>query len=121
VYALPHSYSKFCPVVYEIKVSVSDFRADVTAGKFTKYFKYASAVVFAVPEGMLKKTDIPEGCGLMIRKESGWHTLKGPTIRPLDNIPRDAWIKLVMDGVRREGERTRISARSTQLTTSNSA
>lgn len=112
VYALPHSYSKFCPVVYEIKVSVSDFRADVTAGKFTKYFKYASAVVFAVPEGMLKKTDIPEGCGLMIRKESGWHTLKGPTIRPLDNIPRDAWIKLVMDGVRREGERTRISARS---------
>lgn len=112
VYALPHSYSKFCPVVYEVKVSVSDFRADVTAGKFTKYFKYASAVVFAVPEGMLKKTDIPEGCGLMIRKESGWHTLKGPTVRPIDNIPRDAWIKLVMDGVRREGERIRINART---------
>lgn len=112
VYALPHSYSKFCPVVYEIKVSVSDFRADVTAGEYTKYFKYASAVVFAVPEGILKKTDIPEGCGLMIRKETGWHTLKGPIIRPLDNIPRDAWIKLVMDGVKREGERTRIAART---------
>ncbi|MEH5573113.1 MmcB family DNA repair protein [Raoultella ornithinolytica] len=112
VYALPHSYSKFCPVAYEVKVSVDDFRADVTHGKFTKYFMYASAVVFAVPEGMLKKTDIPEGCGLMIRKESGWHTLKGPTIRPIDNIPRDAWIKLVMDGVRREGERIRLTARS---------
>jgi hypothetical protein len=63
VYALPHSYSKFCPVVYEIKVSVSDFRADVTASKFTKYFKYASAVVFAVPEGMLKKQIYRKGAG----------------------------------------------------------
>lgn len=112
VYALPCSFSKFCPVVYEIKVSVSDFRADVTAGKFTKYFAYASAVVFAVPEGMLKKNDAPEGCGLMVRKESGWRMLKGPTMRPIDTLPRDAWIKLVIDGIRREGERTRLSIRS---------
>ncbi|MEX5411536.1 MmcB family DNA repair protein [Atlantibacter hermannii] len=112
VYAIPCSFSKFCPVVYEIKVSVSDFRADVTAGKYTKYFAYASAVVFAVPEGMLKKSDIPEGCGLMVRKESGWHTLKGPTMRSLDNLSRDAWIKLVIDGIRRETERTRLMMRS---------
>lgn len=83
VFAIPCSFSKFCPVVYEIKVSVSDFRADVTAGKYTKYFAYASAVVFAVPEGMLKKSDIPEGCGLMVRKENGWHTLKGRPCDPL--------------------------------------
>ncbi|MCZ7836162.1 MmcB family DNA repair protein [Atlantibacter hermannii] len=112
VYAIPCSFSKFCPVVYEIKVSVSDFRADVTAGKYTKYFSYASAVVFAVPEGMLKKSDIPEGCGLMVRKESGWHTLKGPTMRSIDNLPRDAWIKLVIDGIRRETERSRLTMRS---------
>ncbi|WP_318393181.1 MmcB family DNA repair protein [Enterobacter sp.] len=112
VYALPCSFSKFCPVVYEIKVSVSDFRADVTAGKFTKYFAYASAVVFAVPDGMLKKSDIPEGCGLMVRKEGGWHTVKGPTMRPIDTLPRDAWIKLVIDGIRRETERSRLSIRT---------
>lgn len=112
VYAIPCSFSKFCPVIYEIKVSVSDFRADVTAGKYTKYFAYASAVVFAVPEGMLKKSDIPEGCGLMVRKESGWNTLKGPTMRSVDNLPRDAWIKLVIDGIRRETERTRIMMRN---------
>jgi len=112
VYALPCSFSKFCPVVYEIKVSVSDFRADVTAGKFTKYFAYASAVVFAVPEGVLKKSDIPEGCGLMVRKEGGWHTVKGPTMRPIDTLPRDAWIKLVIDGIRRETERSRLSIRT---------
>lgn len=112
VYALPCSFSKFCPVVYEVKVSVSDFRADVTAGKFTKYFAYASAVVFAVPDGMLKKTDIPEGCGLMVRKEGGWYTVKGPTMRPIDTLPRDAWVKLVIDGIRRETERTRLSMRS---------
>ncbi|GAL59780.1 hypothetical protein EV102420_23_00040 [Pseudescherichia vulneris NBRC 102420] len=112
VYALPCSFSKFCPVVYEVKVSVSDFRADVTAGKFTKYFAYASAVVFAVPDGMLKKTDIPEGCGLMVRKEGGWYTMKGPTMRPIDTLPRDAWVKLVIDGIRRETERTRLSMRT---------
>lgn len=111
VYAMAHSYSKFCPVVYEIKVSVSDFRSDVTAGKYTKYFKYAGGVVFAVPEGLLKKSDIPEGCGLMIRKESGWHTLKGPTMRQIDNLPRDAWMKLLMDGMTRQTERTQIKSR----------
>lgn len=91
---------------------MSDFRADVTAGKYTKYFKYAGGVVFAVPEGLLKKSDIPDGCGLMVRKESGWHTLKGPTMRHIDNLPRDAWIKLLMDGITREVERTQIKSRS---------
>ncbi|RRF76873.1 DNA repair protein MmcB-related protein [Klebsiella pneumoniae] len=112
VYAMAHSYSKFCPIVYEVKVSMSDFRADVTAGKYTKYFKYAGGVVFAVPEGLLKKSDIPDGCGLMVRKESGWHTLKGPTMRQIDNLPRDARIKLLMDGMTREVERTQIKSRS---------
>lgn len=112
VYSIAHSYSKFCPIVYEVKVSMSDFRADVTAGKYTKYFKYAGGMVFAVPEGLLKKSDIPDGCGLMVRKESGWHTLKGPTMRQLDNLPRDAWIKLLMDGMTREVERTQIKSRT---------
>lgn len=48
----------------------------------------------------------------MVRKESGWHTLKGPTMRSVDNLPRDAWIKLVIDGIRRETERTRIMMRN---------
>lgn len=111
VYSIAHSYSKFCPVVYEVKVSVSDFRADITAGKYTKYFNYAGGVVFAVPEGMLKKSDIPDGCGLMIRKETGWHTLKGPTMRQIDTLPRDAWMKLLMDGMTRQAERTQIKSR----------
>lgn len=112
VYSIAHSYSKFCPIVYEVKVSISDFRADVTVGKYTKYFKYAGGVVFAVPDGLLKKTDIPDGCGLMVRKESGWITLKGPIMRQLDNLPRDAWIKLLMDGMTREVERTQLKSRS---------
>lgn len=52
VYALPCSFSKFCPVVYEIKISVSDFRADVTAGKFTKYFECRSLTAY------LKKNEV---------------------------------------------------------------
>lgn len=33
-------------------------------------------------------------------------------MRSIDNLPRDAWIKLVIDGIRRETERTRLMMRS---------
>jgi|GEM_PF-7089686 len=33
-------------------------------------------------------------------------------MRPIDTLPRDAWVKLVIDGIRRETERTRLSMRS---------
>ncbi|CAH0532179.1 hypothetical protein UAM5_00062 [Ralstonia phage UAM5] len=106
VYTVPCSYSKFMPIAYECKVSVSDFRRDITAGKWSSYLQFAAGVVFCVPAGLVTKDDIPAGCGLMVRNESGWRTVKGPTMRPLENMPRDAWIKLVIDGRRRAaGER----------------
>ncbi|MBP2845414.1 hypothetical protein J8655_07985 [Dickeya oryzae] len=111
VYAVPYSFSKFCPVAYECKISVSDFRADVTKGKYTSYIPFASGIVFAVPEGLIKKADLPAGCGLMVRGESGWRTLKGPTMSAVDNLPRDAWIKLLIDGIKRESQRSELKAR----------
>ncbi|MEI7375655.1 hypothetical protein [Dickeya chrysanthemi] len=111
VYAVPYSFSKFCPVAYECKISVSDFRADVTKGKYTSYIPFASGIVFAVPEGLIKKADLPTGCGLMVRGESGWRTLKGPTMSAVDNLPRDAWIKLLIDGIKRESQRSELKAR----------
>ncbi|WVS23929.1 hypothetical protein QkW1_6 [Ralstonia phage QkW1] len=101
VYTVPCSYSRFMPVAYECKISVADFRRDITAGKWTSYLQFAAGVMFCVPAGLVSKDDIPAGCGLMTRSEAGWRTVKGPTMRPIDNLPRDAWIKLVLDGGRR--------------------
>jgi len=102
VYSIPKSYSGFKPIAYECKVSVSDFRSDITKGKWQSYLKYASGVIFAVPKGLIGKDDVPKGCGLIVRGESGWRVVKGPTLTPIANdLPKDFWIKLVIDGVDR--------------------
>lgn len=111
VYVIPKSFANFRPLVYEIKVSVSDFRSDVTSGKWQKYLDYACGVIFAVPAGLIGKDDVPAGCGLIVRHENVWRTVKKPTLTRLDNMPRDAWIKLLIDGTRREAERERIHVR----------
>jgi len=105
VYTMPCSFSRFTPIAYECKVSVSDFRADVTKGKYTDYLAYASGVIFACPAGLLKRDDIPKGAGLMTRGEDGWRTVKAPTLAKCPELPRSFWLKLVMDGERRDHER----------------
>ena len=116
VYTIPFSYSRFMPLAYECKVSVSDFRADVTKGKYTDYLKYASGVIFAAPANLLKKTDIPSGCGLIQRSEAGWRVAKAPTLVRCPELPRDAWLKLLMDGGRRDHERRAAQDRHARLT-----
>ncbi|ESS41325.1 hypothetical protein SY91_02162 [Burkholderia cenocepacia] len=101
VYTVPCSFARFQPVAYECKISVADFRRDVTAGKWTSYLRFAAGVIFAAPAGLLKKEDIPAGCGLIVRGPDGWRSLKGPTLKNVDNLPRDAWIKLIIDGLAR--------------------
>jgi hypothetical protein len=102
VYSLAKSYSSFLPLAYEVKISVADFRRDVTAGKWQSYLKYAAGVIFAAPAGLLKKEDIPAGCGLLVRSDAGWRAQRGPTLRAIDNMPRDAWMKLLIDGINRQ-------------------
>jgi len=108
VYALPKSYSRFQPIAYECKVSMSDFRADVTKGKYTDYLKFAAGVVFACPAGLLKKEEIPAGAGLMVRGPDGWRSLKKPALSKCESLPRDAWMKLLIDGSRRDIERQEL-------------
>lgn len=100
VYSMRKSYSKPMPVTYEIKVSVSDFRSDITSGKWQKYLDFSTAVVFAVPKGLIGKDDIPKGCGLMTRGENGWVTLRKPT-RQTVTLPEKVMLKLLIDGVER--------------------
>ncbi len=101
VYVIGKSYSKFTPFAYECKISRSDFFADANVGKWQKYYAFASAVVFAVPDGLVKSTELPEGAGLIVRKEAVWRVAKAPRVNVLDNLPRTAWMKLVMDGLHR--------------------
>lgn len=102
VYTLPKSFSRFTPLSYEIKISVADFRRDVTAGKWQKYLEFSAGVIFAVPAGLIKKEDVPAGCGLIVRHEGMWRAAKGPTLKHVPTLPRDSWMKLLIDGVDRQ-------------------
>lgn len=102
VYTVPKTFTRFCPLAYEIKVSVADFRRDVTAGKWQSYLQFAAGVTFAVPAGLINKADVPPGCGLMVRGEGGWRTLKAPTLKALDGLPLKVWLKLIIDGIERQ-------------------
>lgn len=99
-FVLHKSYSRPRPTAYEIKVSRSDLRSDTTSGKWQSYLKYAESVTFAVPDGLATTADIPNGCGLIVRKDAVWRYVRKPTLSPC-TIPRDAWMKLLIDGVGR--------------------
>lgn len=106
VYTINKSYVNPCPMAYECKISVSDFRADVTVGKWSSYLAYAHAVTFAVPAGLVSKSDVPEMCGLIVRHENAWRMAKRATVNPRP-IDQEALIKLLIDGVNREGPKAR--------------
>lgn len=101
VYSINKSYSNPSQVSYEIKISVSDFRSDVTSGKWMKYLEFSGAVIFCVPKGLINKSDIPDKCGLMVRSEKGWRSVKKPTIQQV-NMPFNVMQKLLIDGIDRE-------------------
>jgi len=102
VYRMNKSFVHPHPLAYECKISRSDFLSDVTSGKWTAYLKYAYGVIFAVPAGLVSAKEIPDKCGLLFRHEAIWRAAKRPIIEP-HPIPEEAWIKLLIDGVEREG------------------
>ncbi len=79
---------------FEIKVSKSDLRADLTAGKWQGYLPSAECVVFAVPHGLATKADIPPTCGLMVRSERGWRMAR-KGIRGVAQMSRILSLKLI--------------------------
>lgn len=102
VYTVDPTYKALRAVAYEIKISRADFARDVQAGKALGYFAYAGAVVFATPKSLIKRDELPAGCGLIERNETTWRWSKKPTINPLTTLPFEAWMKLLMDGTKRD-------------------
>jgi hypothetical protein len=101
VYAIDKSFAHPRATSYEVKVSQSDFRADVTAGKWQSYLAFSSGVFFAAPAGLLSREDVPKGCGLMVRGDEGWRTMRAPTLQPF-RLTADACLKLLIDGREQE-------------------
>lgn len=117
VFALKRSFN-IDATIYEVKVSMSDFRADVTAGKWLAYRQYAGRIYFAAPAGLLSKADVPQGCGLIIHDDAkGWRSVRKPTVAPQPDLPSSVWIKLLLDGIEREvDDRTRFDTRTGEYT-----
>lgn len=106
VYSIEKSFAHPNPTAYECKISVSDFRSDVTTGKWSSYQQYSWRVIFAVPAGLISKSDVPEQCGLIQRHENAWRLAKKPVVNPRP-IAEEALLKLLIDGVEREGPKVR--------------
>lgn len=110
VYSVRKSYVNPDPRAFEVKVSRQDFFADVGAGKWQKYLSYAGSVSFGVPAGLVQADEVPATCGLLIYGESGWRTRRRATPDPV-NVPQEAWLKLLIDGIAREGVRPQSRVR----------
>lgn len=103
VFVMQKSFTKPLPTAYEVKVKVSDFRADITAGKWQQYLAFSGAVYFAAPKGLISRADLPKGCGLIVRGDAGWRTHRAPT-RQRVTLAEEVYLKLLMSaGYQREG------------------
>ncbi|MBV7300239.1 MmcB family DNA repair protein [Enterovibrio paralichthyis] len=101
VYTIEKSYANPNPISYEIKVSLSDFRSDITSAKWKAYLDFSYGVVFAVPKGLVTKKDIPNGCGLITFNGEFWNTVKRPTLHPT-TLDSELLLKLLIEGRQRE-------------------
>lgn len=97
VLAVRKSYFNPSFTIYEVKVSRSDFNADVNKGKYRTYFADCCQFYFAVPAGLVKKEEVPEGTGLIVRGQNGWRVIKAAPRREF--IPQvEFLLKLLMRG-----------------------
>lgn len=88
------SYTRFCVSIYEIKVSRADFQSDIRTGKYKGYLDHCHRFYFACPSGMVDKSEIPEGCGLIVRGDKGWSSVKAAKARDVD-IPPTTLLSLI--------------------------
>lgn len=92
VVSMKPSWSTPNPTAYEVKATRSDFQRDVQRGKYRNYLPYFCRFYFATPSGLVSKDEVPEGCGLIVRGENGWHGVVGPRVREVEG---EAWTQLL--------------------------
>jgi hypothetical protein len=87
VVAIKVSWARPCIRIYEVKASRADLRSDLTSGKWMKYLDDCNQFYFATPKGLVKKGELPENAGLIVRSEKGWRCQRHPTMRSQDPTP----------------------------------
>ena len=97
VLAIFKSYSNQCVRIYEVKINRSDFLQDVNAGKYLKYMEYCNQFYFAVPARLIKKEELPGGCGLITNGPKGWQSVKAAPRRDF-TLSRDMMMALLLKG-----------------------
>lgn len=95
------SWSNPNPTGYEVKVSRSDFMSDVRSGKYRRYLPFFRRFYFACPAGMVKKKEVPEGMGLIVRSDKGWSGVVGPSVTEIDD---GDWPQLLLAMLMRQKE-----------------
>ena len=76
VITIKPSYNRFNLDIYEVKVSRADILQDIKKGKYKRYLPHCHRLYFAAISGIIKKEEIPEDVGLIVRGENGWKTIK---------------------------------------------
>jgi hypothetical protein len=71
-----HVYANRDLRAYECKENRADFQRDVGADKWRRYLRVFPRVYFAVPSGLVKKSEVPDEAGLIVRGPNGWTTVK---------------------------------------------
>jgi len=97
VIAVRKSYTNPTFIIYEVKISRSDFLADVNKGKYRTYFQDCAQFYFATPSGLVKKEEVPEDTGLILRGDNGWHVVKAAPRRE-QKLDEQLLLKLLMRG-----------------------
>lgn len=94
----PHVYAIKDLRAYEVKLTKQAFYADVSKNKWYKYMGVFHRIYFAAPEGLLKKSDIPDEAGLIVRNENGWHVVKAPKYHKPERLNEDSVLALLYHG-----------------------
>lgn len=91
------SEERICPTVHEVKVSRSDFHADLAvADKRGGYQKLADRMFYVTPPKLLDPKELPEGCGLVEEASPGrFVTIKRAKSRKV-SLPAAVFMNLIL-------------------------
>jgi len=80
------SYTKPMITAYEVKASRSDFQSDMRSGKWLRYREVTNRVLFAVPQGLVKRDEVPAEAGLIVYNadKCSWVVLRAGRVAQVD-------------------------------------
>lgn len=94
----PRMYATKDLRAYEVKLTKQVFDKDIKENKWRKYMNVFHRVYFAAPAGVLKKSDIPDEAGFIIRNENGWHVVKAPKFNNPEKLDVNSILALLYHG-----------------------